>query len=44
MIELLTKLYFSYFPQLHRVLVTDNEDAARTWLDVQLEEIARTGS
>ena len=44
MIELLTKLYFSYFPQLHRTLVTDNETEARTWLATQLEEIARTGS
>lgn len=44
MIELLTKLYFSYFPQLHRTLVTDDERAARAWLTTQLEEIARTGS
>ncbi|MBK8613149.1 MAG: hypothetical protein IPN85_06585 [Flavobacteriales bacterium] len=44
MIELLTKLYFSYFPQLHRVHVTDNEAGARAWLATQMEEIARTGS
>ena len=44
MIELLTKLYFSYFPQLHRVHVTDNEADARAWLATQMEEIARTGS
>lgn len=44
MIEMLTKLWFSYFPQLHRVLVTDNEAEARRWMDVQLLEIARTGS
>lgn len=44
MIELLTKLYFSYFPQLHRTFVTDNEKDARAWLATQLEEIARTGS
>lgn len=44
MIELLTKLYLSYFPQLHRTLVTDDERAARQWLDRQLAEIARTGS
>ncbi len=44
MIEMLTKLYFSYYPQLHRILVTDNEQDAREWLDVQLDEIARTGS
>jgi hypothetical protein len=44
MIEMLTKLYFSYFPQLHRVYVTDDEAAARRWLEQQMEEIARTGS
>ena len=44
MIEMLTKLYFSYFPQLHRILVTDDEQAARTWLAAQMEEIAATGS
>lgn len=30
MIEMLVKLYFSHFPQLHRIKVTDNEDEART--------------
>ena len=44
MIEMLTKLYFSYFPQLHRIYVTDDEQAARAWLELQMEEIARTGS
>ncbi len=44
MIEMLTKLYFSYYPQLHRILVTDDEQAARTWIEQQMEEIARTGS
>lgn len=44
MIEMLTKLYFSYYPQLHRILVTDDERTAREWLEQQLEEIARTGS
>lgn len=44
MIEMLTKLYFSYFPQLHRIYVTDDEKAARAWLELQMEEIARTGS
>ncbi|MEO8590013.1 MAG: hypothetical protein ABI432_11620 [Flavobacteriales bacterium] len=44
MIQMLTKLYFSYFPQLHRIYVTDDEKAARTWLELQMEEIARTGS
>ncbi len=44
MIEMLTKLYFSYYPQLHRILVSDDERTAREWLEQQLEEIARTGS
>lgn len=44
MIQMLTKLYFSYFPQLHRILVTDDEEAARSWLERQMQEIARTGS
>lgn len=44
MIELLTKLYFSYFPQLQRVLVTDDEQEARAWLDAQLKAASRTGS
>jgi hypothetical protein len=44
MIEMLTKLYFSYYPQLHRILVTDDEAAAREWIQRQLEDIARTGS
>src|SRR6188768_3210609 len=32
MIEMLTKLYFSYFPQMHRILVTDKETEARAWM------------
>lgn len=44
MIQMLTKLYFSYYPQLHRILITDDEQEARDWLDQQMEEIARTGS
>ncbi len=44
MLEMLVKLYFSYYPTMHRILVTDNEAEARTWLNTQLEEIARTGS
>lgn len=44
MIEMLVKLYFSYFPQLQRIRVTDNEGEARAWLSEQLEENARTGS
>jgi predicted metal-dependent hydrolase len=44
MLEMLVKLYFSYYPTMHRILVTDNEAEARAWLNTQLEEIARTGS
>ena len=44
MIQKLTGLYLSYFPQLQRVLVTHDEQEARTWVAQQLEEIARTGS
>lgn len=44
MIERLTHVYFKYFPQLQRVLVTDDEAEARAWMTAQLEEISRTGS
>ncbi|MBK7556037.1 MAG: STAS/SEC14 domain-containing protein [Flavobacteriales bacterium] len=44
MIELLVKLYFAHFPQMHRIHVTDNEKEARAWLSTQLEQHASTGS
>ncbi|MEO8590008.1 MAG: hypothetical protein ABI432_11595 [Flavobacteriales bacterium] len=44
MIEMLVKLYFSYFPQLQRIKVTDSEAEARTWLEAQLQQHALTGS
>ena len=44
MIEMILKLYFSYYPLLSRLLVTDKESEARAWLDAQFAEIARTGS
>lgn len=44
MLDMLTKLYFSYFPPLHRVLVTDNEAEARAWLKERMAGIAGTGS
>lgn len=44
MIGMLTKLYFSYFPQVHHTLVTDKEDEARAWVEAQLQAHARTGS
>lgn len=44
MIEMMVKLYFSYYPQMHRVLVTDDEAEARSWLAAQLAEAGATGS
>ncbi|MFZ1688059.1 MAG: hypothetical protein WAU70_11590 [Flavobacteriales bacterium] len=44
MIQMILKLYFSYFPQMNRILVTDKEAEARSWLVAQMEEITRTGS
>jgi len=32
MSEMVTKLFFSYFPQVFRTKVMDNEDDARVWL------------
>lgn len=43
MIEMILKLYFSYFPQMSRILVTDKEAEARSWLTAQMEEVSRTG-
>ncbi len=40
MIEMLTRLYFSYFPQLQRTFVTHDEPAARAWIKEQLEQDA----
>ena len=40
MLEMVMKLYFSYFPQPGRVLVTMSEDEARTWINAKLEELA----
>lgn len=44
MMELILKLYFSYYPQLNRIHVTPSEADARQWLKEQMEEIGRTGS
>lgn len=44
MMEMVLKLYFSYYPQLARLLVTDTETEARAWLETQMQEVARTGS
>lgn len=39
MIELVLKLYFSYYPWLNRILVTDNEQDARAWMEKQMQEL-----
>jgi len=39
MSEMVTKLFFSYFPQVFRTKVMDNEDDARVWLQQQMVEI-----
>lgn len=44
MIEMVLKLYFSYYPWLRRILVTDKEEEARAWMDEQFRELAGTGS
>lgn len=44
MIERLMHVYFKYFPQLQRVLVTDKEAEARSWSTAQLDQISNTGS
>ncbi len=43
MMELVMKLYFSYYPQLSRIKVTASEDEGRKWLTAQMEELSRTG-
>lgn len=40
MIEMLTRLYLSYFPQLHHVFITHDEQAARTWMAERLSQAA----
>ncbi|MBZ0205867.1 MAG: hypothetical protein K8H89_06045 [Flavobacteriales bacterium] len=44
MMEMILKLYFSYYPQLNRIKVTPSEADARAWLKAQMEEIGQTGS
>ena len=44
LIEQLTNVHLNFFPQLQRMLVTDNEAEARAWMEQQLKEIASTGS
>ncbi|MBL7953109.1 MAG: hypothetical protein JNM62_15475 [Flavobacteriales bacterium] len=40
MAEMVTKLFFSYFPTVFRTHVFDGEDEARVWLEEQIVEIA----
>ncbi len=44
MIEMILKLYFSYYPLLTRLLVTDKEAEARAWMDAQFKELGMSGS
>lgn len=44
MIEMLTRLYLSYFPQMQRILVTQSEDTARAWLAEQMQSGAANAS
>ncbi len=39
MSEMVAKLFFSYFPQVFRTKVMDNEEEARVWLQQQMVEI-----
>lgn len=39
MIEMVLKLYFSYYPWLHRIHVTDDERGARAWMERQMREL-----
>ncbi|HQW06676.1 MAG: hypothetical protein IPH05_03820 [Flavobacteriales bacterium] len=43
MMEMVLKLYFSYYPQLSRIKVTPDEAEARGWLSAQMKELSRTG-
>lgn len=44
MIEMILKLYFSYYPLLTRLLVTDKEAEARAWLEAQFNELGNSPS
>jgi hypothetical protein len=41
MSEMVTKLFFSYFPTVFRTRVFDDEEEARTWLKNQLVEVIK---
>lgn len=44
MIQMVLKLYFSYYPLLTRLLVTDKEADARAWMDLQFKELGMPGN
>ena len=44
MLEMIAKLYFSYFPQTFPVLTTNDEAEARAWIEAQLDKRARTAA
>ncbi|MBK9175251.1 MAG: hypothetical protein IPM46_02710 [Flavobacteriales bacterium] len=39
MIEMVIKLYFSYYPWLNRIHVTEDERGARAWMEKQMQEL-----
>ncbi len=41
MLEMISKLYFSYFPQTFPVLTTADEQEAREWIEAQLDRNAK---
>lgn len=41
MLEMIAKLYFSYFPQTFPVLASNNEQEVRAWMDMQLDKGAQ---
>lgn len=43
-IERLTRVYLKYYPQLQRIFLTHDEEAARVWIMAQLKELSDTGS
>lgn len=43
MVEMVLKLYFSYYPWLRRIKVTDSEEEARNWMDEQFNQLAAAG-
>ncbi len=44
MMEMVLKLYFSYYPHLNRIHVTPSEADARQWLKEQMAELGHTGN